>query len=528
MLDKRMTCLAARLGELGSFVDVLRSADQALIERAPTAVAALPELAPCADLRALGGVRPLPTDPRLRARVVDLAARMGGAGAVYAAGRYRDSLIMLLPSLVEIQALAYRPLEGQALVLLADMARMVDDLTLTALALEDGLSAAEAGGDDRNKVRAMVGLVRVAPLADRPRWARRARATLERMGGDAFLEARLLDVETELAIDVGRVDDALELARRQVALIEPRVAVDHPRLSHALFRLAHALRAVGRVEEALAVNLRMDAVDLPRLGKLHPDRISTLRQRVSILTDLFRYAEAVPAAEEAAEIARVARGSESRHRMLALGALGTAYMMAGRLTEAESAMRESLALHEKILGPSHQNNRQRLLPPGQRALLPGPLRRRDGGERAWPGRVRRRRPENPELGVLENNDGDALLGLGRPREALARYQKALALWKNLGPDHPYVAGGLTGMARAYVALGDLRAARPLAERALAMREKSGDPAIADTELALARILEREDPARAVELARRALAGYRKAGPVAARDAAETEAWLARR
>ena len=63
------------------------------------------------------------------------------------------------------------------------------------------------------------------------------------------------------------------------------------------------------------------------------------------------------------------------------------------------------------------------------------------------------------------------------------FERALAIYeKVLGPEHPYTAASLNNLASLLQAQGDLAAARPLFERALAIREKVLGPEHPDTAL----------------------------------------------
>jgi CHAT domain-containing protein len=75
--------------------------------------------------------------------------------------------------------------------------------------------------------------------------------------------------------------------------------------------------------------------------------------------------------------------------------------------------------------------------------------------------------------LFEANTADVLSGLarvyeatGRYTDALAAYERALALTQRLGPTHPQVAFHLMGLARIHALRGDDRAAEPLYERAI--------------------------------------------------------------
>jgi hypothetical protein len=99
--------------------------------------------------------------------------------------------------------------------------------------------------------------------------------------------------------------------------------------------------------------------------------------------------------------------------------------------------------------------------------------------------------------------------------------------RKLGESHPMLAHVWNGLGQVELARGHADLARPLLERAVAMRERSpGDATdLAESRFALSRALPASDHARAVQLATAARDAYRAAGPGYAARLAAVEAWL---
>ena len=80
-----------------------------------------------------------------------------------------------------------------------------------------------------------------------------------------------------------------------------------------------------------------------------------------------------------------------------------------------------------------------------------------------------------------NNIGALHEQKGEYDKALEHYQKALAIdLKQLGPEHPYVAGSYYNMAYVYEAKKDLAKAKEYWEKAYAIRLKKLGPNHPDT------------------------------------------------
>ena len=93
-MDLRMACLDRRLDELGALVDVMHDADTNALRKAGEAVANLPPLADCADVKALRAVVRRPTEPAVAARVDALDGDLARLSALYAIGDTTKTLAL--------------------------------------------------------------------------------------------------------------------------------------------------------------------------------------------------------------------------------------------------------------------------------------------------------------------------------------------------------------------------------------------------------------------------------------------------
>jgi tetratricopeptide (TPR) repeat protein/predicted Ser/Thr protein kinase len=137
-----------------------------------------------------------------------------------------------------------------------------------------------------------------------------------------------------------------------------------------------------------------------------------------------------------------------------------------------------------------------------------------------------------------SNEGDYLVALGRPKEAVPVYEDALGRAEKTGPESPILAYPLAGLGRAWLALGRPDEARPLLEHALRVRTRGPDDVdVAETRFALARALwtSKADRPRAEELATsareayaRVAAGNGAAAASAKAQIAQIDGWLTQR
>jgi tetratricopeptide (TPR) repeat protein len=247
----------------------------------------------------------------------------------------------------------------------------------------------------------------------------------------------------------------------------------------------------GRHEDALRA-LRRDQQLEERIRGTDAISVAwSMEQQAGSLARLARYDEAVRVARAARAIAVARAGEDSIEVAAADEALGSALLDAGSNAEAAAVLER--AVRWLIANPPLASEMTDVI---------------------------------PTLTAL----GDALMRLGRPRDALARYDQALELAEHA----PMVSG--TEMidplvAKAELLLGRGRAgeALPLAERAVAA---IGDHVIEPETTAAARFaLSRAlwdsggDRSRALAIAREAIADYARASAGAAKDRARASAWL---
>jgi len=206
-------------------------------------------------------------------------------------------------------------------------------------------------------------------------------------------------------------------------------------------------------------------------------------------------------------------GADSVAYAWVLNNMGAVLHLQGRFAEALEYQQRARQIKERALGPDDPDVAVTL---GNVALALDALGRHAEAlelcDRSLRIRQRAQGNDHPRVADELSNRGEILSAMGRLPEAIAAYQRAKEIWeRELGPDAPSVAYALTGMGKAYVGLHQPRAARPLLERALAVREHNdpNGPHLGETEFALAQAIfdEGKEPDRATALARKALAHY---------------------
>jgi tetratricopeptide (TPR) repeat protein len=583
LLDLRGACLDRRRESLRAAVDLMLQGDRAVLERAPEAAHALPDLHRCADRSALTNVAPLPEDPAVRQRLSALQSTVVEANALFEAGQNARALARVKEAVEGLSAVGYQPHLAAAQHLLGRVESASGHFSEAWESFHEAHRAALAGRDDELLVRALLGKMQVelegrGQFAEAERSARLAQAALERLGATeaSAVAAELHRHLGNLYYRQGEHARAMVDLRRSLELREKALGPEHPSLADPLTGLGLVLNAQGRYEEALGSYQRALAIHQRAYGPEHPlcaiqhSNIATaLRLQGKVAEAVTRYGEALTLSERAlgpehpaTSMVRVNLGDallrqgKAREALVhyekalagltaahgrahprvtsVLMSIGNARADLGETAQSEAAYTEVLTLQQQLLGPEHPdlaltyNNLGSLMRDMARNAEARRLflRARELWEKALG-------PEHPKVASVVQNLASVDLEEGRTQAALAGFQRSLAIrQKALGPEHPKVVQSLTLVGEATLRVQGARAALEPLERAVALAAKVELPPVdrgkALSTLARALWEAGGDRKRALALAREAQEAYGKSAQLAARELRELEAWLAKR
>jgi tetratricopeptide (TPR) repeat protein len=487
----RMGCLDDRKKELAALTDLFVVADDETVERSVQAVAALPPVSVCADVKALSTVAPPPADPKLRAALADERTQLATARARLAAGKYKDGLAKAVGVVPVAQALGYRPLVAETQALIGELRFKSGDYQGADRAWRDALYAAEEARLDELKSRVAVELANVTVdlhgFAEAHEWMRFAEAMVRRAGGAGEVQVDLWVQIALVYFRESRYPEAEVAARKAIALAAQTTPNNVLGRAAAYRTLGDVLKYEGQYDEGLHLLDEARALTESLLGPEHPEVASILRKEVDAYS--MKHDGAAALALGRRVLALLAKSLPPEHLTIAQTHtnLAEALGLLGRYDEAIAEERLALPTYERVFGSESEN-----------------------------------------VGVSNTNIGYALLQLHRYDEARKHLVRAIAIYeKTLAPDCPDLAEPLLRLGQLELAEGRPReAARPL-ERALALRQRDHDPTemLADVELELARSLGgvRHGDARARTLAQRARDQWAAAGDKA--HAQSAAAWL---
>ncbi|HEU0033924.1 MAG TPA: serine/threonine-protein kinase [Kofleriaceae bacterium] len=361
VLDLRMACLDERRHALDALVTTLAARDHAtdrtVAEHAAAAAAALPALGPCSDIAALRS-RVRPPNATVAAQVAALRAELATLRARRDAGLYAPTLAPARTLAVRAKALGYRPLEGEALALVATLEDDTDDFATARASYEQAILAAEAGRDDARTADSVIALIGVLghgrtrpPELDALRG--RARALLERLDHPPRLEAALLDTVGWVELQTGQLADADRDLRAALAAYEQLYGRDDLRVVRPLESLASLELERDAGDQARPLLERALAIQARVLGDQHPAYARTLAMLGGATYAVNDYAGAIATYERALAIYERSVGPDSLPVANVLTNLATAHQIRGEAARAVELHRRAVAIAERVLGPTH-------------------------------------------------------------------------------------------------------------------------------------------------------------------------------
>ena len=493
VLDLRMSCLDDRLAELAATIDLLATADAAVVENAVSGASSLSPLSRCADISALRGQPPLPADAD-PAMVDALRADVARGWVFYRAGRYTEGFAVAKAASASAAELGYRPLEAAALRVYGALQMRTSGPKSAVPILVDAHIAAVAGGDDETAIRAAIQLVyaigyRLGDYEQGAHWGRIAAALIEHSN----IQSPAAELASNLAIleiVKGNYELALTHAERSLALRSQQFGPDHPTIASAHLNLGVAHKKLGDYDQALHAYGRTLEIYRSSLGVDHPNTA------------------------------------------MAMHNIGVVYKRKGQYRQAEEQLVAALATWEQVLPADHPNISMALFNLGAVQVDLGDIANAEANL------TRARELKAAKLGADHPSVAKATLALagaararGDNRQALAIIEPVIAaLEQRLGVDHPLVATTLREAGRTRLELGDIAGAHAAFVRALEIRAVKLPAQHPDTALSLTDLgrveLARKRPQSALAPLARAADIYSTAHAAPA-DIADTRFLLAR-
>jgi tetratricopeptide (TPR) repeat protein len=476
LMDLRMACLEDRLSSMRALVARFARADAKVVENALRAADALPPLSECADATALRApVRP-PTDPTARARIAGVRARLADARAVRnAAAPTPEDLAAAHQAVEDARATGYAPVLAEALENEGVELELAHKLPDAVASLQEAQLTAVTAHDTTLETLTWIELAHADETdhrtAEGKSAALQAHAGISRDGGDDLRLSRLLGVDARLADDEGRFAEAIDAAKRALAIREQRLPGDHPDIAEGLNDLSVIAFDAGDLDAAIDYSRRALSIREAAFGPNHPAVGAALGNLANALDQQGKCDEAVEDYQRVLAVFTAAFGPDDPMVIYTWDNLGQAYNDKEDYAAALDAQTRALRLGERVLGPTH-----------------------------------------PEVVTMWVNLAVTYRRLRRYDDAIAAAQRYVGLTEAAnGPDDPEIVIGLTNIGQTLSDEHENARALPYLERAVGLATKGGVPprqiAMAQEDLALVLRDLHRDPARARDLAAQARAQF---------------------
>jgi len=276
VLSLRMSCLDQRREDLQALTTLLATADRPVVSRSVEATRSLTPLSRCADVVQFTMPVPLPEEPLQRQQVESLQRDASRATAMLIAGKYREVIQFTRPLVAHAREVGYRPVEAELTGLLGSALMLTGASEEAESTLKRAFMAAEAGRYDEIKVRTAITLSilmtrRFQRFAEAEHWSGIAAAALERMGHPGYLEMRRQNADGLALFWQGKYPEAKRELEGALTVGQQELGEEDPYVITVLSNTALPSGRMGRVDEAIAINRRVLALRQRILGSEHPD-----------------------------------------------------------------------------------------------------------------------------------------------------------------------------------------------------------------------------------------------------------------
>ncbi len=479
VLDRKMACLDRGRRAASALIAAMSELAGPATERVAAAMTSLPAPEDCSNLAALARRVPLPVDAILRAPVEVAITEIAQARSAHALGDF-DRARELAQRASE-NGREHAPTHADAQIAIGDAEIELGNTPAALAAFDAAIVAAERGGADDDTALAWVSLVDARVTADELDMAgaavRMAEAKLDHAGDRGRTLARLLRLKAEIAVRLGKLEDATALVRESSEILQSLPTAMTGDLASARIAEGFVDYAAGRYEEALS-RFRAAAEDHGEVfGAEHPRTLLARTNVANVLVQLQRLDEALVEHQEVLSLRRLVLGPD--HPILSANLIGIAgiYYHRNSLPEAVTTQLEAIRLLERARGAEHDQTL------GARENLVAMLVAADRSEAAiveidglLATRMKSVGSEDPVLAFLYESRARAHEKEGRIELAVADVARAIALTqKGLAPDHASLVGMSTLAAGLALRRGMVVDAGRHIERALAIGEAAYGP-----------------------------------------------------
>jgi eukaryotic-like serine/threonine-protein kinase len=373
LLDRRMQCLNHKRAELAAFVDLLAAGGKDIVQNAVVSARQLHSLDACADTDALMSGVEIPRDPAVRAELEQLERELTRGRLMLKTSRFDDGLKIARDVADRARRVHYGPAEAEALLLEGLIEAERGNAKIAEDKVTQAVERADVSRADLIKATALVDLVyivgytaREVPKAEM--LVNIARSTIERLGNQPELEAKLVNNTGAFLFTVGRYAEAITDHKRALEILHKKFGEDNPDVAAALNMLAVSELRMGQEKEAREHHQRAFDILTRVMGAEHPDTAQALNNLGNDLATTGDYAGAEQSYRKALDLLTRAYGPKHAEVAIAQSNLGALALAQGDHAHALVEFQKALDIEREVLGPNHPNTAETLASLGQAYL----------------------------------------------------------------------------------------------------------------------------------------------------------------
>jgi len=480
LLDKRMTCLERRRGQLEAVTALFASEpDEDLLDTAAKTAQELEPVDECSDAEALIAEVPPPTDPVLRQKVKSLRARLDRAHALQKAGKYNEGLEQAVAIARDAEQVDFHAVRAESLYRVGSLQKTIMEPRAAEETFYRAAQEAAAARDDRRAAKIWIEILFVAGyhqarFEEVDTLLAMAKSAVARAREDDDLHADLLNAQAAVLTRQGKYAEALGHFQKVLDSRQRKFGDGHIRVALALNNLAIGLSSLGKYDEAQTAHRRALAIKEKVYGAEHPEIANTLQNLGAILHNNDKYDDALDHLRRGLAIQEKVFGEGHAKTAGALNSIGLVLKDQEKLKESVDYLERALVLREKAHGAESPTVAASLSNLALTWIVAEDFERaREYLERSLAIREKALGPEHPEVAQSHNNLHIVFKRLKKFDLALHHQKRSLEIReKTLGPDHPAVGNALNNIGFMYYQLEQFRDAAPYYERAVAIFDKS--------------------------------------------------------
>lgn len=534
-LAYRTQCLRRARDEVTAAVDVLRTADETVVQRATALLRALPNPSDCGMSGEALASFAAPTSPVLVPAVAQARKTLATASSLFRVGKIQAAHELLTETDLAV-AQQHPPIQIERSMLLGSILRELGryDEAEAALHVSMDLAIKESLVFDAtvaaNRLSTLLGSVGGRP-DEGVQVARIGLALALSVDEGGAFEARARKALSDVLRHAGNNEESERELRAAFAVVEAGETLIPKEHADLHISMAFLLEDAGRMSEAEEHQRKSLDILIASSPPGHPNVGIAQHNFAQILRRLDRLEEAETTARSAVDILEKALGEAHTTTLIGRENLAAILMSQKRHEEARTLFEANVKGFEKALGPKHPqvaaaatNLGMVLFKLGDYAAAELQHRR---AERMW---IAAMGNDNPRLAVILDNLADAVSTQGRHAEAGALYARALELReRTLGPEHADIATTLHRWAMQLSQAEQYKVAEEKLSRAWTIVQTAdiGPRRKAEVAFLLAQVRHELDPDDPTidEIVQAATNAFDAAGPSALPDLERLQAWV---